>query len=233
MTTRGIPAGELPLEVRAKLPELGPDSPLRRDVDDQVERSQRGRRRQRAGAGFEAELQAVHELYWRQRRARLRRGTPEMVRIATHDRGFPLFTPRKGGTTPDFLGAVKVRGASLPAELEVKSWDRVTYAHDPKRYGQLRSLLECREMGGLGLLLIRAAELHLVYVVSDRGALQHLAAGAEVKLRDPIFGGRGSGRRQANDPDAFTHHFPVIREPTDLLISQSVPRWDWLSLLEA
>lgn len=219
-----ISIDELPLEARAKLPELGPNSPLRREVDESIERSQRGRRRQRAGAGFEAELEAVHQLYALKGQARVIR----LKAPARWDAKLKHFVLDAGGGPCDFRGTL-ANGQSVT--FDAKSWEPATYTHEPKQLHQLQELLDEDRMRAIAFLLVRVPSMHLAYLIRDRVMLSLLRSGKSIELRSAVWAGKGSGRRQANDPDAFTHHFPVLREPTELLISQSVPRWDWLSIV--
>ena len=59
--TRGIPLSEIPEAAREQLKiELGPNSPLRRDVDVQLAKSRSSSNRARSGGAFQRELVRTH-----------------------------------------------------------------------------------------------------------------------------------------------------------------------------
>lgn len=230
---RALPIDELPPEVRARVTSASakqdPEpSPGRRVVDEQVERSLRGRRRQRAGAGFEAELEGVHQLYQLQHRARVIRIKPQSV----WNRRLKQWVLAGGGGPCDFRGTLGGRWNGRAVVFDAKSWEHAVYAHDVEQRHQLQELLDEQATGAIAFLLIRCAAMGIAYVVHDRPSLELMSRARAIELRTAVYAGAGSGRRKANDPDGFTHHFPTLRAPSELLVSQSVPRWDWLSLLD-
>ena len=228
--TRGIPFDDLPPEAKAKVPKLGPNSPLAGESGKAIERARRGSRRAKAGSGFEAELEAVHRIYEMRGKAKLTQVYPPTLKVRTA-RGWEL-QYRPGGAPCDFFGAALIGGVSRPVIFDAKSCERTTYAHEPEQVHQLRMLLAYQKVGAEAFLLIRDAKLRVCYIVRDPAVLRDLALGGGITLRAARYLGEGSGRRTANDRDLFDHFYPAIFEPGELLVSQSTPRWDWLKLLE-
>jgi hypothetical protein len=87
---RGIPLSEIPEAARAQLKiELGPNSPLRRDVDAELAKSRTSSNRARSGQSFQRELARTHAWYLERGVALIRQHHP-----ATH--GVPAVVDRGG-----------------------------------------------------------------------------------------------------------------------------------------
>ena len=188
-----------------------------------AERSQKGRTRQRAGRGFEDELNAVHEIYRDRGLAKLQR----VEAPAQWSEKLSGWTKKPGGGPCDYIGAAKV-GRSVPCVIfDAKSWDRAKYGHEPQALHQLKTLLEFQKIGAIGFLLVRDRTLRICYLIHDTQSLTTLWRGLSVVLRSAPR--QGKKKLDAGD---YTHEYPFVREPSELLVSQSTPRWDWRALLE-
>jgi penicillin-binding protein-related factor A (putative recombinase) len=231
MSRASIDVGDLPPDVRARLPQLGPNSPIAGEHQQgahfdaaAAERSRRARTRQRAGAGFEQELEAVHRIYELEGRAKLHRLTPPMRKVGNQ------WIHAKGGAPCDFLGVARIAGVPRTVVFDAKSWTESRYTHEPEQLHQVRTLLDFAAVGAIAFLLLRDATLGLAYLVHERRTLAELALGHSILLCEPK---RTGTKRVKGDRAAWTHHYPVVEEPSELLLSQSTPRWDWLGALSS
>lgn len=235
--TRGIPLGELPPQAqekaRAQLSiELGPNSPLRREVDAELAKSRNAATRSRSGAYFQQELARVHAWYQDTRRAQIRQHHPATAGVpAVVDKRGHVVRPgtmhfRAGGAPCDFGGiarvAGKVRGILFDAKVITGT---ATYAHLGDQYHQLEELALHQFFKGIGFLLLADQELGIAYLVQD---LTPLLAHQPITLRDTPRKGRAR-----IGVDEMTHHYPLVRRPPDFSPVSHYARWDWLATLEA
>jgi penicillin-binding protein-related factor A (putative recombinase) len=224
---------ELPAEVRARIPKgtkLADTSPLLAAA-----KAQRRREQHAAGASLEDELSLVHQLYEHQKRATIERAHPPTV-VAGKDQRGPILRYARGGAAVDFYGTANVAGKSRSVYFDAKSCNNATYAHEPKQLHQIRELVKRRLFGALTFLLIVDRSLGVGYIVSGDEDLVALIAGRELTLREPIYHGEGSGRREKGDRLNHRFLYPHFFAPEGIeagrMERQDVPRWDWLTRLD-
>lgn len=230
--TRGIPLEQIPEAAREQLKiELGPNSPLRRDVDAELAKSRSSSNRARSGAHFQRELARTHAWYLERGVGLIRQHHP-----ATH--GVPAIVDRRGkvirpgtlhfeaaGAPCDFGGIAavggKVRGVLFDAKVITGT---ASYAHPEPQYHQLEELRDQQRMKGIGFLLLADQDLGIAYLVQE---LAPLLAREPITLRDtPRLG----SKRVALE--AMAHRYPYVRRPPDFSPRAHYAQWDWLSTLE-
>jgi hypothetical protein len=230
---REISLSELPPDAQERVVQkhrgvaLGPGSPLRRPEtfdEKKAARSQAARKRGRVGKGLEDELEIVHGIYLLQRRAKIERIRPNTV-WKRGEKGWELrLAP--GGAPMDFMGTTRSFGSTI---LDAKVCENATYTHQAEQYHQLDRLREHHDMGAMAFLLVASQQLGVAYIIGDPQAWTWLRQGKGIMLRGVK---EDRARSTAGTPEGFTHEWPYITRPRDLLVMQSTPQWDWLSLLE-
>lgn len=235
--TRGIPLGDLPPQAQEAAKrqlsiELGPNSPLRREVDAELTKSRNASTRSRSGAYFQQELVRVHAWYVDQQRALIRQHHPATAGApAVVDRRGHMVRPgtmhfRAGGAPCDFGGIARVAGKVRGILFDAKVVTGVaTYAHQEDQYHQLEELQLQQVFKGIGFLLLADQDLGIAYVVQE---LAPLLARESIVLREtPRLGAKRV------TVDQMTHHYPLVRRPPDFSPVAHYARWDWLATLEA
>lgn len=239
MSTRGIPARDLPPHVREQLqeqhqaqrrgrgeerapgrgPQLGPNSPLL-PANDALVKRRNASLRKRSGMAFEHELAEGHGVYRAEGLAVIRQhhpavvGEPATVQPSGHVVKWGTLRYAAGRAPCDFGGHARDVGSVLFDAKRVTG--RATYEHKPEQYHQLEELRDHQACSSpatpaRGFLLLADEDLGLAYLVED---LALLLARQALPLRE----GRGERTR---------HLWPLVRRsPPGARIA-----WDWLPVL--
>lgn len=226
---REIDWEDLPPSVRARVPQgikVGENSPLLAGAKAEARRQQHAR-----GDSLEAELTIVHQLYELQGRATIAQAHPPTF-VQGKDKRGPILRYARGGAAVDFYGTARVLEKSRSVYFDAKSCERAAYAHEPRQYHQLQELLKRRKFGALTFLLIIDRPLGVGYLIAGEAELEQLLTGKELTLREPIYHGEGSGRREKGDRLNHRYLLPHFFAPEALLTREDQIRWDWLSQLE-
>ena len=231
-STRGIPLAQTPEAARQQLKiELGPNSPMRRDVDAELAKSRSSSNRTKSGGAFQRELVRTHAWYLKRGVALIRQHHPAVHGVpAIVDRAGHVIRPgtlhfEAAGAPCDFGGIAAVAGKVRGVLFDAKVITGVaTYAHLEKQYHQLEELQHQQRLHGIAFLLLADQELGIAYLVEE---LAPLLARETITLRDtPRLGSKKVAL------EAMAHRYPFVRRPPDFSPVSSYARWDWLSLME-
>lgn len=170
-----------------------------------------GYKAQLNGATFEEEIIASNEWY-----ALRKRGC--VFRVPPPTAGFGSTLRYIGKGPPDFVGVLDESGVAFDTK---SSTMKATYLHNPQTYIQLDRLLEFRNGGGLGFLLVKCPTMKIIWMIHMDQDLRDARDGRRVPLRD------------ADRQKVVTHHQPYLREGTLLDMARgTAPRWDYALLLD-